>query len=102
MEGRATSTSEKGRWIKYLLTRIGERMSAGATARLNNVVNYLQVGSWMRQQHYNIRRVEQKEQVFDLIAQELGNKRVLYLEFGVWQGQTVRYWSKLLTNPESK
>lgn len=56
----------------------------------------------MRQQKYTVRRVERKEQVFDLIAQDIGGKRVLYLEFGVWQGQTVRYWSKLLTNPESK
>lgn len=102
MGHKAMITSPKPMWIKYLLTRIGEQMSPLASARLNDVVNYIQVGSWMRQQAYPIHRVQRKEQLFDLIAQHVGNKRVLYLEFGVWQGDTVRYWSNLLSNPESR
>jgi hypothetical protein len=35
------------------------------------------------------------------MAHEVANKRVLYLEFGVFQGDVTRHWSKLLTNPES-
>ena len=102
MEGRVMTTPPKPLWIKYMLTRLGEKMSPVASARLNDVVNYLQVGSWMRQQGYNIHRVQRKEQLFDLIAQRVGNKRVLYMELGVWQGDTMRYWSSLLTNPESR
>jgi hypothetical protein len=46
--------------------------------------------------------VDYSEGLFDLVSREIGDKKVLYLEFGVWKGETTLYWSKLLSNPESK
>ena len=46
-------------------------------------------------------RLRSFENVFDRIAQDVSKKRVLYLEFGVFEGSSMRYWSKLLLNPES-
>lgn len=42
-----------------------------------------------------------REQLYDRIAAQVSGKRVLYLEFGVFEGNVTRYWSQLLTNPET-
>jgi hypothetical protein len=47
-------------------------------------------------------RVMHREQLFDLLGERIGDRRVLYLEFGVHRGESVRYWSKLLRHPESR
>jgi hypothetical protein len=39
--------------------------------------------------------------VFAAVAPEFKDKRVLYLEFGVYKGNSMRWWSRTLTNPES-
>jgi hypothetical protein len=40
--------------------------------------------------------------VFDIVAKQVQNKRVLYLEFGVYCGDTTRYWSNQLHHPEAR
>ena len=42
-----------------------------------------------------------REQIWDLIGEHVGNRIVLYLEFGVWQGQATRYFAKLLHHPQA-
>jgi Macrocin-O-methyltransferase (TylF) len=81
----------------------GGHISQNAIYGLNAVVNYLAVGQWMRAHGYDVtRRFETREQLFDLVGAEVGDKAVLYLEFGVFDGATTRYWSKLLRNPKSR
>ena len=36
-----------------------------------------------------------REEIFDQIGGELRDRRVLYLEFGVFEGASMRYWSQL-------
>jgi len=48
------------------------------------------------------RRYDRREQLYDVVGQEVGHRAVLYMEFGVWQGEATRYWSKLLRNPASR
>jgi hypothetical protein len=90
-------------WFKYLLTRIGSYLSPGAIYGLNAVNNYLAVGRWMRGQGYDVtHRLDRREQLYELVGTQVGDRRVLYLEFGVAQGHATRYWCKLLHNPQSK
>jgi len=57
----------------------------------------------MREKGYGVdRRAATREELFDAIAGEVGERDVLYLEFGVYTGAATRYWSKLLRNPASK
>src|SRR5712664_1752380 len=89
--------------FKYVLTRFGVFLSARAVYNLNASINYLEVGRWMRAKGYDTsRRFPRREELFDLVGKQIGNRAVLYLEFGVFQGQATRYWSKLLLNPNSK
>jgi Macrocin-O-methyltransferase (TylF) len=89
--------------FKYLLTRVGRFLSPTAIYNLNASLNYLEVGRWMQAAGLDIpHRVERRELLFELVAQQVSARVVLYLEFGVFKGDSIRYWSSLLHNPESK
>jgi len=47
-------------------------------------------------------KVWRREAVFDKVGQRIAHLRVLYLEFGVYQGDSMRYWSRTLTHPLSQ
>lgn len=89
--------------LKYWLTRAGELVSPTTIYNLDATLNYLEVGRWMHANGYDTgRRVERREQLFDIVAAQVAQCDVLYMEFGVYRGDTTRYWSKLLRNPRSK
>jgi hypothetical protein len=88
---------------KLVLTRVGARCSGGLVYNLNGAFNYLHVGWWLQSHGFTDGvRVDSREQLFDLIAARLADRDVLYLEFGVHQGASIRYWSRLLQNPDSR
>jgi Macrocin-O-methyltransferase (TylF) len=90
-------------WIKYSLTRLGAFLPARAIYSLNASIGYLELGRWMRAKGYDTRqRFSRREELFDLVGQQVRDREVLYLEFGVFQGEATRHWSKLLLNPKSK
>jgi hypothetical protein len=87
---------------KVLLTRIGAVSGQRTMRALNGVLNYMHVGWWMRSRGLTLGvRVRSRYQLFDLVAAEIGDRRVLYLEFGVQDGASIRYWSRLLLNSRS-
>jgi hypothetical protein len=89
--------------FKRFLIRAGEHLSSKTILSLHSALNYLEVGRWMRAHGYRVpRRARYREELFHLAASEIADRNVLYLEFGVWQGEVTDYWSKLLRNPESK
>jgi hypothetical protein len=101
--GQDTSRVQMLDYYKYFLTRFGAFLSPRAVYGLNASTNYLEVGRWMRAKGYDTRRrFSRREELFDLVGKQVGNREVLYLEFGVFQGAATRYWSKLLINPNSK
>jgi hypothetical protein len=51
--------------------------------------------------HLN-RRLRDRRAVFDVVASRVHDKRVLYLEFGVYKGDSMRYWSNKLRHPEAR
>jgi hypothetical protein len=94
---------ENARRFKYLLTRVGERFSSKTIYNLNATLNYIAVGRWLPANGYDTgRRLDRREELFDIVGAQVGDREVLYMEFGVWRGDATRYWSKLLRNPRSK
>jgi hypothetical protein len=88
--------------FKYLLTRIGERASESTIHKLTGVVNYLEVGRWMQSKGYDTTpRFNRREELFDIVGAQVGGRQALYMEFGVFQGDATRYWSKVLQCPRS-
>jgi hypothetical protein len=93
---------------KILLTRLGPLCSANLIYNLNGALNYLHVGWWLRAHGFHPRisvpsRYEPRSraELFRLIAAEVADREVLYLEFGVASGSSIRQWSELLRNPRS-
>jgi len=87
---------------KHGLTSAGAACSRNTLMRLHSVLNYLWVGHWMKSKGFRVtRRVDSREQVFGIAAQQIRDSEVLYLEFGVYRGRSMRIWSRLLRNPRS-
>jgi macrocin-O-methyltransferase TylF-like protien len=87
---------------KEVLTRIGAAFSLPTLLGLNSMLNYLWVGHWMKSRGFRVlQRVDSREQVFGVAAEEIRDREVLYLEFGVYRGRSMRIWSHLLRNPRS-
>lgn len=91
---------------RYLLIRVGERISAGLIGNLRGALRYLEFGSALRQMGHPViqisKSVSSRNALYDLIAREISGQDVLYQEFGVFEGEATRYWSNLLTNPKAK
>jgi len=56
----------------------------------------------MRERGFQVgRRCGSREAVFAAIAAEVSDESVLYLEFGVFEGESMRFWSRALLNPDA-
>lgn len=90
-------------WFKALLTRLGRHVSARTIHRVNAALNYLEVGRWMAEHGFDVsRRVVDRREIYEKVAAEVGGQQVLYLEFGVHRGESMRMWSELLRHPEAQ
>lgn len=90
-------------WSKRLLTLVGAWTSQHALSRLQLVVNYMKLGNWMTENGFQVkRRFPDRTSVFTAVAEKVYNKKVLYLEFGVFKGESMRYWSGALKHSYAK
>jgi len=91
--------------LRYWVARLGDHMSRGQLRALDGVPRYMQLGFLMREMGYRIGSIDplvnSREDLFDVAGREVGDRKALYLEFGVFQGKSMRHWSKILTNPNS-
>jgi len=86
-----------------LLTRLGAHCSPNLIHKLERQLNYLEAGRWLRDKGFVLPpRCRSREEVFDAAARNVRDKRVAYLEFGVYKGDKIRYWSERLRNPDSR
>lgn len=90
------------RTSKHLLTRLGAHLPHNVLVQIQAVVNYLRVGREMKDHGYELDgRVRTREDVWQAILSHVRDKRVLYLEFGVGYGDSIRFWSRELVHAES-
>ena len=65
-------------------------------------LNYIKLGQWMNENgFYTNSRLKNKKAIFDYVLRTIKDKKVLYLEFGVFKGKTTNYWANQLTNKNS-
>jgi hypothetical protein len=87
---------------KEALTRIGARCSPSHLHGLNAALNYLETGRWLSARGFgDPPRHPTREQLYEALGGRLEGERVLYLEFGVYYGYSMRFWGRLLKNPRS-
>lgn len=88
--------------LKRLLTLIGAKLPKSTLHLLQMIVNYMKLGNYMAQNGFQTDTLmKNRTEVFDVVAEQVSEEKVLYLEFGVFQGKSMKYWSKKLKNPES-
>lgn len=88
---------------KVLLTRLGSRLGPTTLYNLNGAFNYLYVGWWFRSHGFKGGpAVDTRLDLFDRIGNEVRDRAVLYLEFGVATGASMRYWSSILRHPGAR
>jgi len=89
-------------FIKWGLTQAGVCLSKSALVNLQGVVNYLKVGRWMADHDFRFdKRVRDRMDVWASFAPKVANRQVLYLEFGVAAGASMRWWSRTLKHPKA-
>jgi hypothetical protein len=88
--------------LKELVTRLGRHLSTRHIQVVNSVLNYLEVGRWTEAHGFEgFPRHYTRLDLHSTIAAPIAEERVLYLEFGVYQGQSLRHWCDLLRNSTS-
>ena len=88
--------------IQRWLTRLGENLRPTHIQKLNSCLNYLEVGRWLKAKGFETQpRYASRDLLYRALAEGVATAKVLYLEFGVWQGESMHEWSKLLQNPAS-
>lgn len=87
--------------LRSTLLSVGARLRDRHEARLRVVVSHLELGRWLSRRGVTVPpRVAGREAVFDVaLAHLAGMPDVLYLEFGVYRGDSLRYWAQRLDGP---
>jgi hypothetical protein len=87
--------------VKRSLAEFGARRPPRVSNALRRTSDLIDSVRWLRQHSlypFNA-RFSNRESIFELIANATGSRQVLYLEFGVFEGYSIKLWSKLLRNP---
>jgi hypothetical protein len=91
-----------GFYLKRLLMRLGAKMSREQVLTASSIVNYLELGRWVQAGGFRrFPRYQNRLELHAAVGRPLASERVLYLEFGVFQGVSLRHWCGLLQNPLS-
>ena len=86
--------------VRAALTKIGARITSSQMYWIERVISQLEVGRWFRANGYRVKPLyTNRERLYTALAGGIADERVLYLEFGVFQGDSLRVWSRLLRNP---
>jgi hypothetical protein len=89
-------------WKRQALLDAGSRLPGWLIHGGLALTETLDMGRWLRAAGYCCDSFSpHRERLFESVARTVADRGVLYLEFGVWQGASMRKWSSLLKNPDS-
>jgi len=89
--------------VKRSLARLGGIAPVATTRSLRRAADLIDTARWLREHSMLPFKASfpRRESIFNVIADATRERQVLYLEFGVFEGYSMRYWSKALKNPRS-
>lgn len=90
--------------IRRSLLSIGRRLPSRTVADLRSALGYLELGGWLVNQPGAPKPpvFRTREALFAHALSHLRGSRKLYLEFGVYEGASLRWWAENLTDPDAR
>jgi hypothetical protein len=91
--------------MRNALLAVGPSVSDSTIANIQRTLSYLELGRWCAGQSGGRRRVQSfpaDRDLFALALTHVRGTRPLYLEFGVYEGESMRWWSEHLTALEGR
>lgn len=90
--------------VRQTLLRAGRRMSSKVQADLRVALGYLEIGGWLHSLPGapRPRSLPSDTDVFAEAVRRVTGARPLYLEFGVFEGRSMRWWSSHLRQPGAR
>lgn len=90
------------RATRRTLQRIGRRIGPGMMQRIEAAHSYLEMGQWASQWG-RVPDYPTRFALFEVATHRLTHSwSPLYLEFGVWEGESLRWWAEHLSQPEAR
>jgi hypothetical protein len=88
---------------RRVLLRAGRHATLAQLAGLRSVMGYLELGYWLHSEHRGSspQQVATKFALFESARQRITGQAPLYLEFGVYEGRSMRWWSRHMSQPEA-
>lgn len=79
----------------------GRRIGPGRLVQLRAMLTYVELGHWLASEFPADRPVKVGPDLalFEVARRRIVGKAPLYLEFGVWKGRSLRWWSSNLSQP---
>jgi hypothetical protein len=89
--------------IKATVLACGKRLDERRLASLRSALGYLEIGSMVKSlgNGTEVPVLHDRFDVFGRAVDELDGSKPLYLEFGVYEGETMRWWSEHLDHPDA-
>ena len=86
---------------RLALLRVGRHVGPRQIGGLRSLLSYLELGQWLRSQHPGTwpQVCADKYGLFAVVRDRVTGQAPLYLEFGVFEGLSMRWWSRHLRQP---
>jgi len=85
------------------LMRTGRHLGSRHLANLRSVLSYLELGAWLAgQPTVSPTAVPRDFDLFDAALSRVHGTHPLYLEFGVFEGRSIRWWAEHLSAPDAR
>jgi predicted O-methyltransferase YrrM len=90
--------------IRLGLIKVGRRAAPKQLANLRSALSYLELGHWLEHDLSGLapQLVADKMALFDLALAKITGNKPLYVEFGVFAGRSMRWWSRHLPHREAR
>lgn len=89
--------------FKFALTTATGLMPERLRAYMVTCAHYVQLAGWMKRQGFAFTRFAwTRDELFDALLAEVADRPTLYLEFGVYRGESIRHWSQGLRHAGSQ
>jgi Methyltransferase domain len=82
--------------VRLALMKAGRRVTPHQLANLRSALSYLELGRWLNDINAAPQLVADDYALFSLALSKISGNKPLYLEFGVYAGRSMRWWSQHL------